>query len=162
MDVYLIRHAEALPIGELGVQSDEERPLSDLGWKQAADVARVFKKLKIHLDMIATSPLVRAHQTAQQLRTSLSLTDAQVEVRDEVAPGKTPKKLARALNGLQGNKIAVVGHMPDISDTAGWMLGEKTVSIHFSKASVAHIRFEDAVLKGGGTLMWLITPEIVA
>ncbi len=160
MDIYLIRHADALPLGA-NVKIDEERPLTDAGWQQATRLGHALKKRGVALDTLLTSPLVRAQQTALQLRNLLGLTDAQVETRDELAPGGRPKKLARCLNGLPGNSIGVVGHQPDLSVYAGWMLGEKEVQINFTKGGAALIRVEGSLVKGAGVLMWLVTQEWV-
>ncbi len=159
MDIYLIRHADAVPQGENGISTDEERPLSDLGWKQASNLGLAFKKHGVVIDTILCSPLVRAQQTALQLRTLLGLSEDQVETREELAPGGRAKKLARCLNGLSGNGVAVVGHQPDMSVYAGWLLGDKLIPIHFEKCGAAYIRADGPAGKGGGELVWLITPE---
>lgn len=158
MDIYLIRHADALPLGANGIATDEERPLTEDGWKQASNLGKAFQRLGITLDGIVTSPLVRAQQTAVQLRTILGLADTQLVTTDELAPGGRSKKLARVLNGLQGNSFAVIGHQPDLSMYAAWFLGEKEVQVHFAKGAAAYIHFDDAIIKGAGTLMWLVPP----
>jgi phosphohistidine phosphatase len=159
MDIYFIRHADAVPQGENGIDCDEKRTLSEEGWKQAGNLGRAFKKRGIVLDTIITSPLARAQQTAVQLRTTLELAESQVETCDELAPGGRPKRLAREINGLQGNSIAVIGHQPDLGLYAGWLLGEKEVQINFAKGGAALIHAEGSYTKGAGTLIWLITPD---
>lgn len=159
MDLYLVRHADALPQGANGIATDEERPLSDEGREQAMRLGRAFKKRHIALDLIVTSPLVRTVQTAAELRVALDLTDQQIETREELAPGGRPKKLVRYLNGLQANSIALVGHQPDLGLYAGWLMGEKEVQINFTKSGVAYIRVEGSPAKGAGVLMWLVNPD---
>jgi len=159
MDIYLIRHADALPLGTSGIGTDEERPLSEEGWKQAANLGKVFKKMGVTFDTIVTSPLARTQQTALQLRTMLELGESQVETRDELAPGGRPRKLARYLNGLSGQSIALVGHQPDLTMYAGWLLGDKTLPIHFSKGGAALVRLDTAFGKAAGELIWLVTPK---
>jgi phosphohistidine phosphatase len=159
MDLYLVRHADALPPGTNGVETDEERPLSERGRAQAAILGLALKKKGISLELIVSSPLVRSLQTAAELRAALELTEQQMETREELAPGGRPKKLVRYLNGLQVNSIALVGHQPDLSLYAGWLMGEKDVHIHFAKLGTALVRVEGAPAKGTGTLMWLIAPE---
>jgi phosphohistidine phosphatase len=159
VDIYIIRHADALPLGANGIQSDEDRPLSETGKKQAVLVANALKKRGIALDLIVTSPLVRAAQTAVQLRTTYKMSEQQMETRDELSPGGRPKKLARYLNGLSANSVALVGHQPDVSMYAGWFIGEKDVALQFAKAGIAMVRVEGSAAKGSGVLMWLVTPE---
>jgi len=159
MNLILIRHADALPIGANGSTCDEDRPLSDEGWKQAADLGNAFLKRKITFDLIISSPLVRTMQTTLKIQKVLGIPDSLVEARDELAPGGRPKKLARCLNGLQGSSIALVGHQPDLSLYAGWMIGEKDVQLQFAKGGAALIQIDGSVAKFGGLLRWLITPE---
>lgn len=159
MDLYLIRHADALPQGADGINTDEERPLSSEGFLQAKKLGGAFKKHKLAFDLIVSSPLVRAQQTASELRQVLELTEHQMETREELAPGGRAKKLVRYLNGLQATSIALVGHQPDLGKYAAWLIGEKEVQIHFAKAGAAYVRIEGPPGKGSGVLLWLITPD---
>jgi len=63
MEIYFLRHANA---GEqkLNPAKDEQRPLDKLGIEQSHAVGRTLAALKLKLDAIISSPLVRAHQTA--------------------------------------------------------------------------------------------------
>ena len=115
MDLFFIRHADALPQDNTSIKCDEERPLSEKGWSQASKLGAAFKKRRIVLDLLVSSPLVRAEQTATSLRTVLELSPSQIETRNELSPGGRPKKLARYLNGLQANAVGLVGHQPDLS-----------------------------------------------
>lgn len=159
VELYIIRHADALPLGANGIKNDADRPLSDRGWKQADWVGRALKKRSMRLDLIATSPLVRAVQTAQQIRSVYQLTEEQVPIRDELTPDFRPKILAEYLNGLAAESMAIVGHQPDLSRFIGWLIGDKDVAIDMAKAAVALIQAERPLEKGAGTLMWLLTPE---
>ena len=58
MDLYLIRHADALALGERGITDDEQRPLSEKGEEQAAAMGRFFKARGMAFDRIVSSPLV--------------------------------------------------------------------------------------------------------
>lgn len=159
MDLYIIRHSEALPVGANGIECDEDRPLSESGCKESKRVGLALKNRGISLDLIVTSPLVRAAQTAANLRNAFHLSEEQVETRDELAPGGRPKKLARYLNGLSVSNVALVGHQPDLGMYAGWLIGEKDIALQFAKTGVAMVRLEGSAGKGTGVLMWLVTPE---
>src|SRR5262245_19123710 len=65
VDLYLIRHADALALGERGITNDEERPLSEKGEAQSDAVAKALAQRGIVLDKLYTSPLLRARQTAE-------------------------------------------------------------------------------------------------
>lgn len=159
MDIYLIRHAEAKPVGVDNIRSDADRPLTDLGEAQTKVLAAGLQKRKVHLDLVATSPLIRAVQTAQGMLRHWSSPPPELRMCDELAPGNTPKKLSRFLRRLSSEAIGLVGHMPDLGDYAAWLIGSKKAQIDLAKAGVALVRCPDGPRKGSGTLLWLVTPE---
>ncbi|PMB27362.1 phosphohistidine phosphatase SixA, partial [Fischerella thermalis CCMEE 5319] len=68
IELYLIRHG----IAEVATDDikDEERRLTKQGRQKTEKVAQRLKKLGLHFDCVATSPLVRARQTAEILVTA--------------------------------------------------------------------------------------------
>jgi len=159
VDLYLIRHAEALPLGERGVKEDEERPLSGKGEKQAEELGRFFKRRRIVLDEVLASPLLRAQQTAELMVSHLPQPRPQIQTTDALVPRARPRKLGKFLRSVQGERLALVGHLPHIAEWAAWLIGDKKAQIDFAKAGVAYITCGEMAAKGLGTLQWLITPE---
>jgi phosphohistidine phosphatase SixA len=51
-----------------------------------------------------------------------------------------------------------VGHQPDLSEYAAWLIGDKKAQVNLAKAGAAFIECEAGPSKGGGVLTWLITP----
>jgi len=158
MDLYLIRHADALALGERGNTQDSERPLSDKGYGQAKQVGAWFQRKGIALDQIFTSPLVRANQTAEGMTGPMSPAPP-IQLCPELAPGEKPKKLAKALKRWGGERAALVGHLPDLPAFAAWLIGSKRAQIDLAKAGIAFISVADEPQKGSGALVWLVTPE---
>ena len=158
MDLFVIRHADALAVGERGVTQDSERPLSAKGEQQAAAVGRMLQQRGIVLDRLVASPYVRAQQTAtivqQQLRPTPELLTT-----DSLVPDAKPKLFAEYLGTLEGKSVGVVGHLPHVAVWTGWLIGDKKIQLHFAKAGVAHIVLGKVADKGLGTLRWLVTPE---
>src|SRR5205807_2522803 len=68
MRLYLIRHADAAPLGEGGVADDRDRPLTELGHSQCQALAAALQKRDVKVDQIVTSPLLRARQTAEDVQ----------------------------------------------------------------------------------------------
>ena len=64
MDLFILRHGEAGKKLATG-NRDFERSLTVTGQKEVADIAKSLKDLGIKFDFILTSPLKRAHQTAE-------------------------------------------------------------------------------------------------
>jgi phosphohistidine phosphatase len=162
MNVYLLRHAHALDIGEQGVQTDEDRPLSDQGHKQVELVADAITRLSLKFDQILTSPLRRALETAQQLARGLEMPESSVVTMEALEPGVSSKKLMKKLRALEATDVVLVGHAPDLNEHAAWLMGSKRVQVEIPKAGLAYIRCEAPPRKGVGALDWLLTPEIIS
>lgn len=159
MDLYIIRHADALALGERGVTADEERPLSDDGHKQAAQIAAGLKKRGVELELLLTSPLVRARQTAEALRDGWGEGAPPVADCPYLAPGAKKRKLLDRLREQHVEALGLVGHNPDLSELVGWLVGSKKAGFNLEKAGVACVEFEGAPGKGCGSLAWVVTPS---
>jgi phosphohistidine phosphatase len=159
MDLYIIRHADALPLGVNGITADEERPLSKTGEAQARQLAAALSRRGIRLEKVVSSPLVRARQTAEGLVQALSAPQPEVILGDELAPGGKRRNLIKFLRAVGGAAVAVVGHQPDLGDLAAWLIGGKKARIDLAKAGVAQITFSNGPDKGAGTLVGLMAPE---
>jgi phosphohistidine phosphatase len=158
MDLYLIRHADALALGERGITDDAARPLSDKGERQAQQVGATLRRHGIALDNLVTSPLVRARQTADLILKNWDGTPPEVHVCEDLAPDAKPRKLAKYLRKLGGEHVAVVGHLPHMALWACWLLGAKKAHVEMAKAGMALITAGDGPRKGTGALQWLVTP----
>jgi phosphohistidine phosphatase len=161
MNIYLLRHAHALDMGEAGVQTDEERPLSDEGHRQMEVVADGVKRLGLTFDQIISSPLRRAVETAQELCRYLGLPDSTIATWDQLEPGAPTKKLMKKLRTLESGDVVLVGHAPEMAMWAGWLIGGKDCQVEIPKAGLAYIRCDAPPRKGVGTLVWLLTPELL-
>jgi phosphohistidine phosphatase len=160
MNVYLLRHAHAVAVGEQGVQTDEERPLSAQGHQQMKLVANAVKKLGLKFDQVLTSPLRRAQETTQDLCTGAGIPPTVLETCDQLEPGVPTKKLMKRLRSLEANDVLLVGHAPDLGEHAAWLIGSRDCQVEIAKAGMALVRCEAPPRKGVGTLVWLIAPEM--
>lgn len=159
MDLYLIRHAEAVPVGEDGVTEDEQRPLTSQGEKQAKHLGRALKNRAIKFDLVLTSPLVRALRTAELLLKASDQDKVRIETTSALTPNARPKKLSREMLKVGGESVALVGHMPHLGDLAAWIIGSKKAQIEFPKCGIAQITCGDSPIKGNGMLQWLVPPD---
>src|SRR5258706_7668086 len=69
-ELYLVRHGVAEERGDAW-PDDAKRPLTDEGISRMRKVTRGLAELGVSLDLILTSPLVRARQTAEILAAGL-------------------------------------------------------------------------------------------
>ena len=158
MELYVIRHADALRVGEGGAAEDSERVLSDRGEKQAVAVGRMLQERGVRFDKLIASPYVRAQRTAeliiQQLKPAPELLTTETLV-----PEAKPCDSADYLKTVKGECIGVVGHLPHVAEFTGWLIGDRKIHLGFAKAGIAHLLCGGKAEKGLATLHWLVTPE---
>jgi len=159
VELFLIRHADALALGERGITNDEERPLSEKGEADAQALALALQAKGIVLDRLLTSPLLRARQTAEILLRTWSKPELTLDTCECLAPAGKHRKMSKYLLKTGGEKIGMVGHMPHLGEYAAWLLGNKKFQIDLAKAGVAFITCGELPAKGIGSLQWLVTPE---
>ncbi len=131
MLVFLVRHAHA----EQG-EPDELRPLSERGREEARALSQQLAGHDTPPELVLTSPLLRARQTAEQIAQA---SGAELVVDERLAPGATAEILQKTLEGREG-PVAVVGHQPDFSEIAFELTGEDP---GFPTGGVAEIQLED-------------------
>jgi phosphohistidine phosphatase len=162
MDLFLIRHGDAVPLGEQGINADEDRPLTERGKSQARVLALGLPRRGIRPALLLTSPLVRARQTAEEMLKHWPPPAPELQICEELVPGCKRRKLARTIEATKGDRIALMGHQPDLGEFAAWLVGGKNALIDFAKGGAAFIHCEGNPRKGAGTLLWLVTPEWLA
>src|SRR5512141_2041554 len=122
MVVYLLRHAIAEERGKAGYPNDD-RPLTEDGKNKMSKAAIGISKLVGDIDVILTSPLIRAHDTAKIVARALGA-EQKIEVCKDLSPGNSLKKLLSYLSKFKGMKnMLIVGHQPDLGYLASAMLG---------------------------------------
>jgi phosphohistidine phosphatase len=154
---YFLRHG---PAGDPGTWqgSDHDRPLTPDGRKRIAREAKTIAELDLDIQLVVTSPLVRAQQTAQIVVDELDLRDALVE-DERVGLGFSLGGLTDVLRDHPGhNALMLVGHEPSMSLTIGELIGG--ADIDFKKGSLACIDVAgESPLRG--RLVWLATPKLL-
>jgi phosphohistidine phosphatase len=144
MNIYLVRHADALPLGEQGISVDEERPLSERGVQSTRRLGENLKRLGVKPVRVLTSPLRRALQTAEELARAFDGAGVPVVRCDLLAPGGSPKKLAKYLRRSDSGDVLLVGHEPDISRHTARLIGGKKCRLDFAKGAVALVACDHA------------------
>ena len=158
MDLYIIRHADAGNPAEWS-GPDSERPLSDLGHRQARALGQALHWQGVTLGAVISSPLVRAHQTAEDVLAAWGA-GAALQFSDYLASGMMRrKKLSQFLAELGHSSLAIVGHDPDLPEYLGWLLGTDPEQAHLAKGGAVLVRFEDGPAKKEGELVWMVTPD---
>ena len=150
MQLYFLRHGEADWPGWTG--PDDERPLTDFGKKEVRQVAKFLDRLNVNPDLIVSSPLPRALQTAEvaaeQLKTKLRQDEA-------LEPGFGISELSTLLKRHHSKALMLVGHEPDFSSVISALTGG---FIKMSKAGIALVDLDPETEKG--RLLWLFPPKV--
>jgi phosphohistidine phosphatase len=160
MIIYIVRHAWAGEHGDPKYPDDSLRPLTSKGLKRFRRVAKRLAKRGFASSSIATSPLVRCRQTADALLERLGEETTLVEL-PELSPGAQLEPLLDWTRQHADQNVAWVGHAPDVGRLAAELVGAAAEQINFDKGAAAAISFEDSPTAGAGTLLWLVTAELL-
>lgn len=150
IELYFLRHGEAdWPNWK---KPDDERPLTKRGKKEMREVAAFLKLIKAQPDLIVTSPLPRAAQTAE-----IAAERLKVKCREDklLAPGFDRSDLERLLKKYPEESLMIVGHEPDFTDVISNLTG---ASLKLSKAGTALVELNRSWSKA--RLLWLFPPKI--
>ncbi|MGC9159725.1 MAG: phosphohistidine phosphatase SixA, partial [Terracidiphilus sp.] len=155
MNLYLMRHANA-GLRRDNAVLDEKRALVKEGKEQCILMARVLSALKVQVDVIVSSPLKRALQTAQLVGTELGY-DARVEISPALGPEADFADFQQMLSAYAGcDGVLAVGHNPNVFRFLGRMIsGNGGAAVRMRKGSVARIDME----RHPPLLKWLIDPR---
>jgi len=148
MRLYFLRHGAAdWPDWK---QPDEERPLTKAGRKEMHEVGEFLARLKVQPDIILTSPLPRAAETADIAAEHLKIRSREEKL---LAPGFRVEDLTRLLRKYPEQVLMLVGHEPDFTSVIAALTG---ANLKLSKAGVALV---DLNLQKG-KLLWLFPPKV--
>jgi len=154
MYLYIIRHAEA--VERIPGGNDEIRALTSRGRDRFRKVGATLQKLSIVPDLIATSPLIRAVQTAEILASSISST-CDIIVVPELAEGFSLPLLREFLHSQAScHQVAIVGHEPALGDLAQELLGSAD-SLSLKKGATLCLELDPAHPTLTGNLQWLVS-----
>jgi phosphohistidine phosphatase len=160
MKLVLVRHAIAEDREEFqsSGEPDEQRPLTGEGRKKMKRAANGLRELVSRVDILATSPLTRAQQTAEILAKRYD--DASLTVVDALDPLQPYESFLDWLRRLDDiDTVCAVGHEPHLSGLASWLMtGNEKPFLEFKKGGACLLEFDGVIDKGTAQLRWLLTP----
>jgi phosphohistidine phosphatase len=160
MNLYFIRHGIAEELGEKNEFSDEKRSLTRDGQKKMRGAARGMARLGIELDVLFTSPVVRAMETSEIIAAELGLKSNTIRQTPYLAPGAQHTELLTELKGQEATSVALVGHQPDLGDLVSRIVaGSGGLSIDLRKGGICCVEVTETVPSLRGDLVWLLTPK---
>ena len=159
MILYFLRHASA---GDSlsDPKKDRKRPLDQTGIKQSHSMGRALAALQVQPEIILSSPLRRATQTASLVANELGY-ENKIQIEAALTPEASYSDFIDMLRrSATAESVIVVGHNPNLSDFLGKTIGGRSspADIDLKKGSVARVEMR----RSGGRLTWYFTPKMLA
>lgn len=167
VQLYILRHGEAgkrVAAGSAAAARDSERALTVAGREEVEEIADALSKLGIKPDLVATSPLKRARQTADIAAKRLKVKKGSLAEWDELKPeGRRAdlyKKLAQSA-GKPDSEVMIVGHEPQLSTLIAEVVfgAPAPGKIVLKKAGLAKVTITSFQPSLKGELRWLLAPK---
>jgi phosphohistidine phosphatase len=153
--LYFLRHGKA---GQPRAHDDDARELTARGVAALRSAARIWRRLKVRPDVIISSPLPRALQTAELFVEGVGLAAPPI-IDDRLRPGADWSGMARAVaDHRDAQSVMFVGHEPDLSSAVEELTGATAVRLR--KGGVACLETETAPEPGASELVWLLDPDL--
>jgi phosphohistidine phosphatase len=158
MIIYFLRHASA---GERmsNPKKDEKRPLDKAGIEQCGHVGRALTAVDVQVDVILSSPLKRAAQTASLVGNEMGY-EGKLQLTDALRPEASFTDFRKLLDKYaKYESVMVVGHNPNLSEFLGRAISENgcEAMVDLKKGAVARVEME----RNSGVLQWCLTPKAV-
>jgi len=155
MILYFLRHGRA---EQNSNGPDAERQLTKKGKQELRSATAIWKRLKLRPEVIITSPLVRAVQTAEMARDALDLKSKPQE-DDRLRPGATWETMGQAMaEHHQAARVMFVGHNPDFESAVETLSGGAAVRLR--PGGVACLEFPGIPEPGQGEIAWVLDPDL--
>jgi phosphohistidine phosphatase len=156
MNLYLMRHANA-GLHRENPLVDSKRGLIKEGKDQCMMMARILSALKVQVDVIVSSPIKRALQTAQFVGTELGY-ESKVEISPALAPEAEYAAFQLMLAKYSGREgVLAVGHNPSIFQFLGRLVtGNGGANLRLRKGAIARVDLD----RHPPQLQWLIDPRM--
>jgi len=155
LKLYLIRHGHAGD-PERWEGPDDSRPLSERGRRDLRRIAAVLARRET-IDILCTSPLVRAVQTAEIVAQALEIDD--VEVLEELRPDVPVQAVLERGARLDAKRMGFVGHDPQMTGLVAALSGQPPDKLRFPKGAVVRFDVSDLPRRQAQARWWLAPRE---
>jgi phosphohistidine phosphatase len=164
MKVIFVRHAQAEPRGQ-GL-ADADRRLVKEGRQQARITAKALDAIGEKVELVLTSPLARARETAAELVNIWKIEEPQdlPALGTDFDAREMDRTLVELLDkGTSG--ICLVGHAPTLGDYIARLIGVKaglSETVDLTKSGAGCVEIEKPTKPLVGTLKWLLRRDHLA
>jgi phosphohistidine phosphatase len=158
MILYIVRHA----IAEDLKTNDESRELTREGIEKMKKAAAGLRALDAVPEVMLTSPLVRARQTAEILVNAFQGKPGCRQVPALAPAGDRAEVYREILRHGQAASVMLVGHQPSLGEIAGEIaFGSPAAALELKKGGACAIEIERLTARPRGSLLWLATPALL-
>jgi len=159
MRIYLLRHGIAEDAGPR--TPDAKRELTEKGRSKLAGVLALARNAEVRPELILSSPLIRAIQTAEMARDVLQI-ETPVQQTRALIPEGSPQGVWEELRGLRNlDGVMLAGHQPLLGQLVSWLLGSSDLQVQMVKAAMVSIELAHLRGEPHGVLNWMITPKLL-
>lgn len=165
VNLYILRHANA-GTRRANPLIDVKRPIDKEGKQQCILVGSYLNALRVHFDLIISSPLKRALQTAALIGNETGY-ESGIQIATQLAPAAGQEDFNELIASLQGHEnVLLVGHNPNLAQFLGSLIGGSVIGsaagavrtgIRLRKGAIARVDYT----RRPGTLHWLVDPRIL-
>ena len=158
MELLIVRHGEAESAASTTDADDSARRMTEQGRRQMRRAVDGLVKILPDIDAIATSPLVRAVQTARILAAAYKIRKP-VRLSALAPAGDRESTLTWLLEQGENDTVALVGHEPHLGLLASWLLAAPLNHfVEFKKGGACLMAWPDSPAAGTAWLRWALTP----
>jgi len=158
VDIYILRHGKAEDSTPEG--GDAARRLTKKGSEEILGVGLWMAAQELEFDLIATSPFVRAQETAAIIASVLDYKKKPASW-DVLVPGGEPDAVCHEISRHgKSSAILLIGHEPLLSSLISRIIsGSEDAGIAMTKGGLAKIRDVAFTQRPSGELHWLLTAK---
>jgi phosphohistidine phosphatase len=162
MELFILRHGEA---GQRSTHaSDRIRPLTSAGKVEILEIAKALKIIGLKFDLVVTSPLKRAYDTAMIVSDIFKIGN-RVQVWNELAPEGQRTEVYRKISQVREEyAVLIVGHQHLLGEIVNDMIHKGKSSpcnLLLKKGGLVRLRLLSKSNIPRGELRWLLSPRIL-
>jgi phosphohistidine phosphatase len=158
MFLYFLRHASA---GQRlsSAKKDEKRGLDKDGIEQCGYIGRALASLGVQVEIIVSSPLKRATQTAALVGNEMGH-EGKLVMENGLRPQASFAEFQKMLEKYaRQDSVLLVGHNPNLREFLGRVISDNggEAVLDLKKGAVAKVEMR----RSSGSLSWCVTPRIL-
>ncbi len=157
MTIYVLRHGTAEERRE--GRPDATRALTTPGKQKLRTVLRQAKEAGVSPDIILTSPLTRALETAELAAEILGCRKKPAVTRT-LLPSSTPGRVWKEMSQTRASSVLIAGHEPLLGQVISFLLNCPSLQVDLKKGALVRVDLASSESRPSGTLKWMLTPKL--